>query len=139
MSFPGTAVDAPRTCLGDYQEVASGKRGKGNCRGSQELPSGKNPVWTANLNQNIQRSGAWAAVLSGGERALICYHTRSGTVSKEFAQTSPTLNHLVGTRDAELGQFREAILSAEKALNLAGSAGDREFVQKINHWLELCK
>ncbi len=70
---------------------------------------------------------------------LICHHTRSGGECKEFVDTSPTLHYVLGTRDAELGQFHEVILSAEKALNLARTAGDKELVQKTNYWLELYK
>jgi hypothetical protein len=40
-------------------------------------------------------------------------------------------------RYAELGRFREAISSAEKALSLARAAKDEQLVQTILHWLEI--
>jgi tetratricopeptide (TPR) repeat protein len=56
---------------------------------------------------------------------------------KPQVDTSPTLHHLLGMRYAELGRFREAISSAEKALGLARAAKDEQLAQTILHWLEI--
>jgi tetratricopeptide (TPR) repeat protein len=56
---------------------------------------------------------------------------------KPQVDTSPTLHHIMGMKYAELGRFRDAILSAEKALSLARAAKDEQLAQTILHWLEI--
>jgi len=53
--------------------------------------------------------------------------------------TSPTLHYLLAMNYAETRRFREAILSAEKALSLANAAGDLKLAQEVNKSLELYK
>ncbi|MFB0524478.1 MAG: tetratricopeptide repeat protein [Phycisphaerae bacterium] len=53
--------------------------------------------------------------------------------------TSPALHYLLAIHYAELRRFREAILSAEKALELARAAGEKQLAAKIKKQLELFK
>ena len=53
--------------------------------------------------------------------------------------TSPTLHYLLAMNYGEARQFRQAALSAQKALDLARAAGDQKLAQEINKWLEFFK
>jgi tetratricopeptide (TPR) repeat protein len=48
-------------------------------------------------------------------------------------------NYRLAMSYAEIQRFSEAMLSAEKALNLANAAGNAKLVQEINKLIELCK
>jgi hypothetical protein len=51
--------------------------------------------------------------------------------------TSATLHDQLAMNYAKLGRFREAVVSAEKALNLALAAQDRLLTQEIGRKLEV--
>jgi len=52
---------------------------------------------------------------------------------------SPRLHDLLGMNYAQVGRFREAILSAQKALNLARTAGNEMVARQIERRIELYK
>ncbi len=79
------------------------------------------------------------ALADQGQINLTLEHYGRAVSLKPNVDTSPTLHHLLGMKYAELGRFREAILSAEKALSLARATGDEKLVQTIKQWLELYK
>jgi len=51
--------------------------------------------------------------------------------------TSPTLHDLLGVNYARAGQFSEAIMSAEKALELAHAAGKEQLADQISERIDL--
>ena len=51
--------------------------------------------------------------------------------------TSSVLHYLLATNFGEARKFRQAVLSAEKALKLAQAAGQEKLEQEIKKWLEL--
>jgi tetratricopeptide (TPR) repeat protein len=53
--------------------------------------------------------------------------------------TSPMLHEFLAANYAKAGKFREAVLSAQKALNLARNAGEEQLAQRIQKRLELYK
>ena len=53
--------------------------------------------------------------------------------------TSPLLHHLFATSYFEARRFREAVLSEEKALKLARTAGYKKLAQEIEKRLEIYK
>ncbi|MFQ6036166.1 MAG: tetratricopeptide repeat protein, partial [Sedimentisphaerales bacterium] len=53
--------------------------------------------------------------------------------------TSPALHYLLAIHYAQASRFREAILSAEKALDLARATGEKQLAAKIKKQLELFK
>ncbi|OHB80386.1 MAG: hypothetical protein A2Z25_17070 [Planctomycetes bacterium RBG_16_55_9] len=69
------------------------------------------------------------------KRAIECYS--KAVRLQPDVDTSPTLHYLLATNYAESRQFHEAVLSAQKALDLARSAGDKKLVQAISERLEL--
>jgi len=58
---------------------------------------------------------------------------------KPGVDTSPTLHYLLAMNYGQARQFRQASLSAQKALDLAHAAGDQKLAQEIKKWLELFK
>jgi len=52
---------------------------------------------------------------------------------------SPTFHYLLAMNYAEKRRFSEAILSAEKALDLSNTAEDARLIEEINILLEFCK
>jgi tetratricopeptide (TPR) repeat protein len=66
-------------------------------------------------------------------------HYAAAVQLKPNIDTSPTLHYLLAMNYAEARRFREAILSAEKALSLANAASDLKLVREINKSLELYK
>jgi Flp pilus assembly protein TadD len=58
---------------------------------------------------------------------------------KASIDTSPTLHDILAANYAKAGRFREAISSAQKALNLARAAGDSQLTGEIEQRLELYK
>jgi len=58
---------------------------------------------------------------------------------KPIVDTSPMLHYLLAMNYGEARQFRQASLSAQKALDLAHAAGDQKLAQEIKKWLELFK
>jgi tetratricopeptide (TPR) repeat protein len=50
---------------------------------------------------------------------------------------SPVLHDILAVNYAKAGRFREAIVSAQKALNLARTAGDNQLAQEIEQRIEL--
>jgi len=52
---------------------------------------------------------------------------------------SPALHYLLAMNYGEKRQFRQAVLSAQKALDLARAAGDEKFMQEIEKWLKIYK
>jgi len=58
---------------------------------------------------------------------------------KPGVDTSPMLHYLLAMNYGEARQFRQASLSAQKALDLAHAAGDQKLAQEIKKWLELFK
>jgi len=58
---------------------------------------------------------------------------------KPGVDTSPTLHYLLAMNYGRARQFRQALLSAQKALDLAHAAGDQKLTQKIKKWLDIYK
>ena len=58
---------------------------------------------------------------------------------KPIVDTSPMLHYLLAMNYGQARQFRQASLSAQKALDLAHAAGDQKLAQEIKKWLELFK
>jgi tetratricopeptide (TPR) repeat protein len=52
---------------------------------------------------------------------------------------SSALHYLLAMNYGEARQYNEAVLSAQKALDLARSAGDKKFEQEIEKWLKIYK
>jgi len=66
-------------------------------------------------------------------------HYSKAVSIKPALDKSPVLHHLLAAEYANEGQLRKAILSEEKALNLALSAGDQQFALQIKERLEFYK
>jgi tetratricopeptide (TPR) repeat protein len=66
----------------------------------------------------------------------LSYYTKAVQLRPEI-DTSPMLHYLQGMNYAEARQFRQAILSAEKALNLARAGGDERLAAEIEKCLKL--
>ena len=66
-------------------------------------------------------------------------HYAAAVQLKPDIDKSPILHYLLAMNYAEARRFREAVLSAEKALSHANAAGDVRLAQKINKSLELYK
>jgi len=64
-------------------------------------------------------------------------HYSKAVSLKPEADKSPVFHDILGANYAKAGRFREAILSAQKALNLARAAGDRQLAQEIEQRIEL--
>ena len=58
---------------------------------------------------------------------------------KPSVDISPTLHYLLAMNYGQARQFRQAALSAQKALDLARAAGDKKFAQEIKKWLDIYK
>ncbi|HUS73137.1 MAG TPA: tetratricopeptide repeat protein [Sedimentisphaerales bacterium] len=63
-------------------------------------------------------------------------HYAKAVSLKPDVDKSPILHELLAESYAKAGQFRQAILSAEKALNLADASGDRQLAQQIRQRIE---
>jgi tetratricopeptide (TPR) repeat protein len=63
-------------------------------------------------------------------------HYSKAVSIKPTLDKSPILHHFLATKYANEGQLRKAILSEEKALNLAIAAGDRQIALQIKERLE---
>jgi tetratricopeptide (TPR) repeat protein len=50
---------------------------------------------------------------------------------------SPVLHYMLAMNYGEKRQFRQAVLSAQKALDLAHAAGDEKFMYEIEKWLKI--
>lgn len=63
-------------------------------------------------------------------------HYAKAVSIKPTLDKSPIIHHLLAIKYANEGQLQKAILSAEKALNLALAAGDQQLAQQIKERLE---
>lgn len=66
-------------------------------------------------------------------------HYAAAVQLKPDIDKSPILHYLLAMNYAEARRFREAVVSAEKALSRANTAGDVRLAQEINKSLELYK
>jgi Flp pilus assembly protein TadD len=71
------------------------------------------------------------------EQALV--HYSEAVRIKPDIDISPALHYMLAMNYGEARQFRQAALSAQKALDLARSAGDKKFEQEIGKWLKIYK
>jgi tetratricopeptide (TPR) repeat protein len=66
-------------------------------------------------------------------------HYTKAVQLKPQIDTSPRLHDLLGMNYASAGRFKEAIVSTQKARDLARAAGDETLAQYIERRLELYK
>jgi tetratricopeptide (TPR) repeat protein len=77
------------------------------------------------------------ALASQGDLERTVRHYRRAVQLKPAIDTSATLHYLMGMNYAEARRFREAVLSAQKALNLARAGGNQGLIQEITRSLEV--
>lgn len=78
-----------------------------------------------------------AALAAEGKSDDALSHYAKAVSLKPDVDKSPVLHNLLAASYARAGQFRKAILSAEKALNLARAAGEEQLAQQIKERIEL--
>jgi len=81
-----------------------------------------------------------ALILTGQRRleeALVHYSKAVGL--RPDIDISPALHYGLAMNYGEARRFHEAAQSAQKALDLAQAAGDKEFAQEIKKWLKIYK
>jgi tetratricopeptide (TPR) repeat protein len=66
-------------------------------------------------------------------------HYSKAVQLKPSVDISPTLHYLLAMNYGQARQFRQAALSAQKALDFARAAGDKKFEQEIKKWLDIYK
>jgi tetratricopeptide (TPR) repeat protein len=66
-------------------------------------------------------------------------HYSKAVQLKPSIDISPALHYLLAMNYGQARQFRQASLSAQKALDLARAAGDNKFAQEIKKWLDIYK
>jgi tetratricopeptide (TPR) repeat protein len=71
------------------------------------------------------------------DQALV--HYSEAVQIRQDIDISPALHYLLAMNYGEKRQFRQAALSAQKALELARAAGDKQFEQEIEKWLKIYK
>jgi len=64
-------------------------------------------------------------------------HYSTAVRLKPDIDTSAILHYMLGINYGNARRFREAVLSAEKALKLAHATGNEKLAQEINKWLQL--
>ena len=64
-------------------------------------------------------------------------HYSKAVALRPAIDKSPVLHDILAVNYAKAGRFREAIVSAQKALNLARTAGDNQLAQEIEQRIEL--
>jgi tetratricopeptide (TPR) repeat protein len=109
--------------------------------------AGKSQEAIAHFSEAIRRDPNKAEAHYSLALALAAQRDLDGTLKhyakavqlKPAIDTSPALHHLIGMNYAEARRFREAVLSAEKALKLAGAGTDEKLVEEITKCLELYK
>jgi len=77
------------------------------------------------------------ALAAQGDLEGAIQHYKKAVQLKPAIDTSPTLHYLMGMNYAEARRFREAVLSEQKALNLARPGADQKLIQEITKSLEL--
>ena len=77
-----------------------------------------------------------AALAAEGKSDNALSHYGKAVSLKPDVDKSPILHELLAESYAKAGQFRKAILSAEKALNLADAKGDQQRAQQIRQRIE---
>ncbi len=78
-----------------------------------------------------------AALAAEGKSDDALSHYAKAVSLKPDVDKSPILHNFLAASYARVGQFRKAILSAEKALNLARVAGEEQLAQQIKERIEL--
>ena len=78
-----------------------------------------------------------AALAAEGKSDDALSHYAKAVSLKPGVDKSPILHNFLAVSYARAGQFRKAILSAEKALNLARAAGEEQLAQQIKERIEL--
>jgi len=79
------------------------------------------------------------ALAAQGKLEQSLQHYSKAVQLKPELDTSPRLHDLLGMNYARAGRFREAILSAQKAVDLARTAGEEMLAQQIERRIELYK
>ncbi|MHC4111046.1 MAG: tetratricopeptide repeat protein [Planctomycetota bacterium] len=77
-----------------------------------------------------------AALASVGNSDDALSHYSKALSLKPDVDKSPILHHFLSESYAKAGQFQKAVLSAEKALNLARAAGDMQLVRQTQERIE---
>jgi tetratricopeptide (TPR) repeat protein len=77
-----------------------------------------------------------AALAAEGKSDNALSHYAKAVSLKPDVDKSPILHELLAESYAKAGQFRQAILSAEKAFGLANASGDRQLAQQIRQRIE---
>jgi len=73
---------------------------------------------------------AMALAAEGNSNDALSHYSKAISLQPDI-DISPLMHHFLAESYAKAGQFRKAILSAEKALNLAQAAGEQRLAQQI--------
>jgi tetratricopeptide (TPR) repeat protein len=82
-------------------------------------------------NGKLHYDLALALAAEGNSVDALSHYSKAISLQPDI-DISPLLHHLLAESYAKAGQFRKAILSAEKALNLAQAAGQQRLAQQIS-------
>jgi tetratricopeptide (TPR) repeat protein len=87
-------------------------------------------------NGKIHYDLAKALAAVGNSDDALRYYARAVSLEPDVDK-SPILHELLASNYAKAGQFRRAVLSAEKALNLARAAGNQQLAQRLMGQMKL--
>ena len=87
-------------------------------------------------NGKIHYDLAKVLAAAGKNDDAIRYYARAVSLEPDIDR-SPILHELLAANYAKAGRFREAVLSLEKALNLARAAGNRQLAQRLTGQMKL--
>jgi tetratricopeptide (TPR) repeat protein len=86
-------------------------------------------------NADLRYDLAIALAAQGKPDEALRYYSKAVSLKPELAK-NPDLHDLLAASYAKAGRFREAIISAEKALNLAHAAGNQQLAEQIRQRIE---
>ncbi|MBN2315394.1 MAG: tetratricopeptide repeat protein, partial [Sedimentisphaerales bacterium] len=95
-------------------------------------------VRLAPANAEAHYSLATASAAQGNITQALQHYTKAVEL-KPGIDRSPTLHYLLAMKYAEVRRFHEAVLAAQRALDLARASGDENFAQEIHRHLDLYK
>ena len=86
-------------------------------------------------NAGLQYNLATTHAAQGKNDEALRYYSRAVSLKPELGK-SPVLHDLLAASYAKAGQFSKAIISAERALNLARAAGKQQLAEQIRQRIE---
>jgi tetratricopeptide (TPR) repeat protein len=89
-------------------------------------------------NAKVHYSLAMVLAVQGKIDETVKHYTEAVRIQPDI-DTSPTLHDFMAANYAKAGRFREAVLSAEKALDLARATGKEDLAREIQKRIELYK